>query len=622
MKQRNVKIFSALIIFAILFPLFLQIPSGIINTQTSSSIKKVSNDIGNLLALSNASIDENFTFPNVTIDKKTPIILQEDIRSWIGIDPILFQDYDNIVNGKPTIGSFDEDRYGGTETDDPPVEFFHNRPYVVDEKYEGHIQTSDGRTLFLKRFTVEWQQMYVTMAQIGTYFTDEKGYLPHYDSVNWTLADIDLIYTHPTWTGIVDEPQEGPDPIEVSIPTYYLTNNYTSMDYEDRISASVEQFKDCSARQFYGRPIIRLIVDSKQLYKYFRNISLDEGVLGFRNQTYVYISDIRPTVNITKGFVHNESKVVIRTLETPTDVGGIRLPKENRDFWGNRIDEYDRRERPDKELERGYLNGIKVISAKGKPGQIEETFYADGWLYTPPEFIDYNQEPEVISLYPNYATPTIYLDKLEDYRNITIRGRTYDSFLLDTYGNIDSVLFTDRVHLRPMSRLYHIYWQIHQEIYTVQYGRLLMSVIDPNIFASDNAEPIIETIAGWEVFNVFAYRTWQADIVVGAYYDWEPENTTATTLGFFDEQLGDTIFLNIPTGAYAGVVGASLAAITGAFEESLTAFQELIDEVLNALTAQGPLFWIIVIIGVVIAIVAIVWVVGRYIGRRRPTEFP
>jgi len=622
LKQRNVKIFSALIIFAILFPLFLQIPSGIINTQTSSSIKKVSNDIGNLLALSNASIDENFTFPNVTIDKKTPIILQEDIRSWIGIDPILFQDYDNIVNGKPTIGSFDEDRYGGTETDDPPVEFFHNRPYVVDEKYEGHIQTSDGRTLFLKRFTVEWQQMYVTMAQIGTYFTDEKGYLPHYDSVNWTLADIDLIYTHPTWTGIVDEPQEGPDPIEVSIPTYYLTNNYTSMDYEDRISASVEQFKDCSARQFYGRPIIRLIVDSKQLYKYFRNISLDEGVLGFRNQTYVYISDIRPTVNITKGFVHNESKVVIRTLETPTDVGGIRLPKENRDFWGNRIDEYDRRERPDKELERGYLNGIKVISAKGKPGQIEETFYADGWLYTPPEFIDYNQEPEVISLYPNYATPTIYLDKLEDYRNITIRGRTYDSFLLDTYGNIDSVLFTDRVHLRPMSRLYHIYWQIHQEIYTVQYGRLLMSVIDPNIFASDNAEPIIETIAGWEVFNVFAYRTWQADIVVGAYYDWEPENTTATTLGFFDEQLGDTIFLNIPTGAYAGVVGASLAAITGAFEESLTAFQELIDEVLNALTAQGPLFWIIVIIGVVIAIVAIVWVVGRYIGRRRPTEFP
>ena len=622
MKQRNVKIFSALIIFAILFPLFLQIPSGIINTQTSSSIKKVSNDIGNLLALSNASIDENFTFPNVTIDKKTPIILQEDIRSWIGIDPILFQDYDNIVNGKPTIGSFDEDRYGGTETDDPAVEFFHNRPYVVDEKYEGHIQTSDGRTLFLKRFTVEWQQMYVTMAQIGTYFTDEKGYLPHYDSVNWTLADIDLIYTHPTWTGIVDEPQEGPDPIEVSIPTYYLTNNYTSMDYEDRISASVEQFKDCSARQFYGRPIIRLIVDSKQLYKYFRNISLDEGVLGFRNQTYVYISDIRPTVNITKGFVHNESKVVIRTLETPTDVGGIRLPKENRDFWGNRIDEYDRRERPDKELERGYLNGIKVISAKGKPGQIEETFYADGWLYTPPEFIDYNQEPEVISLYPNYATPTIYLDKLEDYRNITIRGRTYDSFLLDTYGNIDSVLFTDRVHLRPMSRLYHIYWQIHQEIYTVQYGRLLMSVIDPNIFASDNAEPIIETIAGWEVFNVFAYRTWQADIVVGAYYDWEPENTTATTLGFFDEQLGDTIFLNIPTGAYAGVVGASLAAITGAFEESLTAFQELIDEVLNALTAQGPLFWIIVIIGVVIAIVAIVWVVGRYIGRRRPTEFP
>jgi len=622
LKQRNVKIFSALIIFAILFPLFLQIPSGIINTQTSSSIKKVSNDIGNLLALSNASIDENFTFPNVTIDKKTPIILQEDIRSWIGIDPILFQDYDNIVNGKPTIGSFDEDRYGGTETDDPAVEFFHNRPYVVDEKYEGHIQTSDGRTLFLKRFTVEWQQMYVTMAQIGTYFTDEKGYLPHYDSVNWTLADIDLIYTHPTWTGIVDEPQEGPDPIEVSIPTYYLTNNYTSMDYEDRISASVEQFKDCSARQFYGRPIIRLIVDSKQLYKYFRNISLDEGVLGFRNQTYVYISDIRPTVNITKGFVHNESKVVIRTLETPTDVGGIRLPKENRDFWGNRIDEYDRRERPDKELERGYLNGIKVISAKGKPGQIEETFYADGWLYTPPEFIDYNQEPEVISLYPNYATPTIYLDKLEDYRNITIRGRTYDSFLLDTYGNIDSVLFTDRVHLRPMSRLYHIYWQIHQEIYTVQYGRLLMSVIDPNIFASDNAEPIIETIAGWEVFNVFAYRTWQADIVVGAYYDWEPENTTATTLGFFDEQLGDTIFLNIPTGAYAGVVGASLAAITGAFEESLTAFQELIDEVLNALTAQGPLFWIIVIIGVVIAIVAIVWVVGRYIGRRRPTEFP
>lgn len=526
-------------------------------------------------ALSIHILMDNFTPP--TEIARPNLQLQEDIRSWIQVQPLYFLDYDSWdnVNDQPTnIGHFINGRYySGTETNDPPIKFFSSSPYMVDEKYEGQVQTDDGRTLFMKRITFRWQQMYVTMADRNTYIlppgqTGQEVYNPKSVMISnldgWVTAD-----------GIsVDQHY---DSKYISLPNYDINETY----YEQQ-----------AVKRLNGQPIIRLLVDTSPLYKYFKNLTVSAGEFAFTGQTYCYISDIAMK-DIKMGSLHNESNVKINTLagrEGPND--GQLLPNDL--FWQNQINQA-LSGRP-QWLNRIY-NPDNEISYKG--------FTAFGYYMGPPLDVSVQKGRQIAGMVVN-STPSTFLDKGHEKTNITIRGRLYDLNLLENYQSLDSVLFADEITMKPDFKLYklqHKMWQADKQIAWGWFGwPPLVIPIAPSVFRDHSAEYNVVTTNGWEVNNVYLYEEFEFDLIIGAFYDWHPsESNTNGRLGYYKEELGDNIFNGVPSGTIAGggtVDVGSFMSVIEQWGEKSNPFS------LSNLLSYIP--WIIIGVGVIIGIIIIV----------------
>ncbi len=542
------------------------------NTIFQMNLDQANNDFVTRILQDNATIPDFFYIPPTT-----GIELTEDIRSWISVRPVKFLDLDSLdpVTNKPTVAvDIQSDYYNGELTNDPSFKIFQNTPYIIDEGYEGQIFI-DGETLFVKRFTVEWQILYVTMCEAFDYLGRPERIEETYE-----ICRLDERVTAGGMVGI--------------IPVCFTDSNVVGKKYFSMPSYQIgeAQLDNISQKILHSNVLFRLFVNSETLPDYFKRVIAHElGNYSYTGKTYTYIGDVAKKQS-EMGLVHNESTVQINRLMTDVDQGGFETYTRN-DQIGDVLDL--------------VLGGNPLVPfSRALDGVSKKGTSAYGYYDAPPT-LNTIQRGHIIAGLPENSSPRTFKDQINNSQDITIRGRFIDSSI----GQLDSLLFADWFKMRPMLQLYQLQHKIHYEHKRVDYG--VCATIPPLIITphtsgdwSHDIYPV--TINGYEVRNVYLWETFQADIYFGAYYNYTPHSSNVNgQLGYYDEERGDDIFDGLPRGVLAGGVLVN---------------PQWVDAVADALEmAQNPFsslnwfknIWVYVIIGVVIAIIV---VIGYYLYKR------
>lgn len=485
---------------------------------------------------------------------QTPQVYQQ-IRyftDWFAVQPIFLYNnydevsYDGLVTEKTPFGNY---QYYTADYNIPtkygvlPLHYLQSSPRIVDEKVVGQFTTEDGKQIFIKAFTVEWDQCLYSMANGKTYFGDsiyndrnvELCRLTLSTNVNPTAYVVAAILTilgvpstsqvaqfwewmklHGCATAVLSS--------TITFPEYYL-GGYTTTDKQ------IQHYDNVSLNKTYdGMLFSRVWATSAGWTDLFNNVKLSTGEYDYQNNTWVAI---RGTIvkNWQRGLIESGLNTIINKFETSYEpspvIGSPSYSQINTDPTGNKY--------PDSRATyvsvHGYYEGAIAYNGTNEGDYRQWGAY----IYNDP----------INALLPTWTVP----ENTNDTRyNLTYWGEKNYSAAMHEY-DMSQVLVGQHYTLQAQTRLFLTHQKYHYEAAGEFYAYNGISLnIRPSGFAAE--ERVDTTVSGWEVKNVYSLTTMQTQVMVGAYYNWTPYTGIGGTMEPPNATTTDNIFSAIPSGAY------------------------------------------------------------------------
>jgi hypothetical protein len=436
---------------------------------------------------------------------------------WFAVQPVFFYDrYTNTTDlGEITV----ETPYGNLQYSGGwytsahkygtmQINYIQSEPRVVNDEIVGQFETEDGKQLFIKSFTVEWDQCLYTLADGLSFF----------DAVRHDKTE--ELCTHST-NGLFYSSSY------ITFPDYWLANisNYDSrITYFDQVSAD---------SLVNGLLFTRLYATSVGWADLFHNVKVKTGEYSYQNETWIAI---RGTIvkERSEGMVEAGLNTIINTLKTSYNQDPVT---------GQYSYTSGRSMTPGGKQEDSNNGGVITAAYGYYMGPLNGSEYQQRGMYV--------LQDGVNTLLPSWEDFLNYNDTKTD---VTYWGaKEFSSDILDY--QLSSVIVANNYVMRPQTRIYtttHLYhYEAALDWFTdvlPPYGVWYWDPYISGVWTKENRGT--KTISGWEVKNVYALQTMQTQVMVGAYYNWTPYSGIGGGLEPPNATTTDNIFDAIPSGAY------------------------------------------------------------------------
>jgi len=420
--------------------------------------------------------------------------------------------------------------------DNPRVRFAMSVPGKVKETYLGRFDTSDGRTLIIKEYTIGFDIAAFTDEEANEYFGNPP-YVMHEEELFalewWDLKPFTGDITGPLGLCLTDEFKDWVRDAAINPTKYYNPNDDTIYGYSNatlklygywRSKTEAEQkFQEIAERQTTGFLDVQVRVEASTWQDVFQDIIVtDTGNFTYTNDIYTRILDVR-CVNVRSGYLSQGRRYsLLSNAQNPSSssdedpIGDSEIiQSESATFNANEHTTYE----DDDSTSTYTAYGEYLEDDSGYISPRTTGYIADG-----------NAENQKMPIWTEEGLP------------ISSLNEGYDS----SQTNVDTASFSAFFSLRPETELelYKHKWKYQFQSVGARmtyrkcgflglgfcYGKTWYTYRTP--INTINSKTVV---TGYHVRNVYVISTFYVRVQVGAYYDWHPtEELEDWTGGFGD----------------------------------------------------------------------------------------